>query len=160
MSGLLDQLGRDTLPRPVIDEFVHWCIWQQARQALVLVLEDNQLMEIAAEIQSAVDLLTAERLSKEAKDHIQGLSTRNDPMGLSAAEGAAFEFINMAAAAKDDVFDVEGVSFLSSRVCGWAGWALNGYANPQEKVAAEQAALQAQEAHLQELWDKYDDNGN
>ena len=151
MSDLLGQLGRDTLPQEVVQEFIHWCVWQQARQALVLVLEEASLTEIAESIQSAEDLPAVTRLSEQAKTHIDTLDREDNPRGLSAAEGAVFEFINMAKSAEEASFDVEGVSFFASRVCGWAGWAVTGFKETAEKSAAEIAALAAQEAHLEGL---------
>jgi hypothetical protein len=151
MDDLLSHLGRDTLPREVIQEFVHWCVWQQARQALVLVLEEASLTEIAESIQTAEDLPEVTRLSEQAKAHIDTLDRKDYPRGLSAAEGAVFEFINLAKSAEEATLDVEGVSFFASRVCGWAGWAVTGFNETTEKSAAEIAALQAQEAHLEGL---------
>jgi hypothetical protein len=151
MGDLLSHLGRDTLPQEVIREFVHWCVWQQARQALVLVLEEASLTQIAESIQTAEALPEVTQLSEQAKAHIDTLDRQDYPRGLSAAEGAVFEFINMAKSAEEATLDVEAVSFFASRVCGWAGWAVTGFNETAEKSAAESAALQAQEAHLEGL---------
>lgn len=151
MGDLLSQLGRETLPQNVVQEFIHWCVWQQARQSLVLVLEEASLTEIAESIQSAADLPEVTQLSEQAKAHIDTLDRSTYPRGLLAAEGAVFEFINMAKSAEEATFDSEGVSFFASRVCGWAGWAVTGFNLTAEKSAAEIAALEAQEAHLASL---------
>ena len=155
MGELLSQLGRETLPNKVVGQFIHWCVWQQARQALVLVLEEVNLTEIAEGIQLAQDLPAVTKLSQQAKAHIESLDTSKNPQGLSVAKGAVFEFINMAKSADEATFDAEGVSFFASRVCGWAGWAVTGFSQTTEKAAAEEAALQAQEAQLKTYWEAY-----
>jgi len=159
MDNLLRQLGGKTLSA-VVNEFVQWCVWQQARQALVLVLEEAKLAEIAENIQSAKDLPAVIRFSEKAKEHIESLRAENDLRGLSAAEGAVFEFINMAKSAEETHLDAEAVSFFASRVCGWAGWAVTGFNNIEEKNTAEKSALQAQEAYLASLWQKHQSTGD
>ena len=154
MGDLLSQLGRETLPEVVVQEFIRWCIWQQARQSLVLVLEEAQLNDIAAGIQSARDFSEVKTLSEQAKAHIEQLDRENQ-RSLSAAEGATFEFVNMVRAADDATLDSEAVSFFASRVCGWAGWAVTGFSDTGNKAEAEAAALQAQEAQLSTIWRDY-----
>jgi hypothetical protein len=155
MDELLSQLGRDILPKQVVSKFIYWCVWQQARQALVLILEEAKLTDIAESIQSAQDLPSVTKLSEKAKSHIELLDNSQNPRGLSAAEGAVFEFINMAKSAEEATFDAEGVSFFASRVCGWAGWAVTGFSQMAEKAASEEAALQAQEAQLKIYWETH-----
>lgn len=165
MGDLLRQLGRESLPKTVVDEFVQWCVWQQARQSLVLVLEEAKLGDIAAGIQSSQDLPTVTQLGQQAKKHIEALDHSQNQLILSAAEGAVFEFVNLTRSADAATFDAESVSFFAARVCGWAGWAITGFNSAGEKSDSEEAALQAQEAQLEIFLKAYqskqpDDPGN
>ena len=56
MASILEHLGKDTLPKAVLDAFVHWCVWEQGHPALVLVLEKTQLTGPAEEVRAAKDL--------------------------------------------------------------------------------------------------------
>lgn len=155
MSDLLEHLGKDTLPKPLVDEFVRWCVYEQARPALLDVLEKADIKDIAASIRQAHSLVDLARLGEQASAHAKSLRGRTGPLGLSAAEAAAFEFTNLTRAASEDFFDAEGVAFFSSRVCGWAGWASTDFSDPGRKAKAEGTARQQQNSELERLWKRY-----
>lgn len=152
MDGLLEHLEKDTFPKPMVMAFVEWCIWDQARSALVLVLTRTGLEKVAETFQEARDIPTLEALSVQAIDAIKAARGRTGPLGISAAEAAAFEFANLLKAAREPDWDPGGAAFFSARVCGWAGWAATDFSQPLQKTEAEQTARRSQESHLQELW--------
>ncbi len=154
MSSLLDHLGKDTLPQPLLEAFVHWCIWEQACPALALVLEKVHLDELAADVGAAQDIATLLAVSERAGNSAHEARTTTGPLGMSAAEAAAFEVANLARAADSD-WDPESVAFFSARVCGWAGWAESEFTQPAKKTNAESAARQAQEQQLKTLWQQF-----
>lgn len=158
MTELLDHLGRDTLPEPLVAEFVRWCVWDQARSALLLILEKATLTEIADEIRRAPDLTALVQLGQRANQQAKEVRGKTGPLGYSAAEAAAFEFTNMTNAASDDNWDAEGVAFFASRVCGWAGWAATDFMDPMQKTTAEEHARREQASYLETLWRRQADN--
>lgn len=152
MNSLLEHLDKDTFPRAMVMAFIEWCIWDQARSALVLVLSKTGLDKEAADFQQAQDIPSLEVLGVQAIDAIKAARGRTGPLGISAAEAATFEYTNLLKAASDKDWDPGGAAFFSARVCGWAGWAATDFSQPLQKSEAEQNARRAQEAHLQELW--------
>jgi hypothetical protein len=151
LEDLLDHLGRDTLPRRVVNTFIHWCIWAQARPAMAIVLERAGLTDIAVRMRDAGDLAVLTRLGHETNQHIRMLRGQTAPLLLSAAEAAAFEFNNLTNAASEEYWDAEGVAFFAARVCGWASWADTDFTDPTRKAAAERIARKAQVAELERL---------
>jgi len=152
MANLLEHLDKDTLPAPMVKAFVEWCIWDQARMALVLVLGKTGLQQVADEFERARDLPALEELSARANDAIKAARGRTGPLGISAAEAAVFEFANLLKATGEPDWDPGGAAFFSARVCGWAGWAATDFSQPLQKTEAEHTARRDQEARLQELW--------
>lgn len=160
MSSLLDHLGKDTLPPEMIDEFIHWCVFEQARPALINILEQTGLHDRAGEVQLATTYVTLASTARGAGEaaHIARQST--GPLGLSAAEAAAFLTDRLAKAATEAEWDPEGVAFFSSQVVGWSGLAQTNFLNPASKAEAEKAARQAQEEKLIALWKIYGEQNN
>lgn len=148
MSDLLEQLDQETLPGTVVDAFVHWCIWQQARPALLLILEKNEMDEVAAAFQGTDDYRA---LTQVAARYAHALHGTTGQLGLSAARAAVFEFSNMMQAASPDYWEPEAVAFFAARVYSWAGWAATDFSDPGQKVAAQTQAEQQQEATLARL---------
>jgi hypothetical protein len=152
MTDLLNQLAGDAVPGEVVNQFVGWCVWEQARPALTLVLAKVGLDEMVEAINTVDDLRALAYLSHEANAYIKDLRGSTGPLLLSAAEAATFEFSSMTAAAGEEDWDVEGVAFFAARVCGWAGWAAIDFADPAQKAAAEDHARQQQAQVLERLW--------
>lgn len=151
MSNLLDHLGKDTLPDILQEMFVHWCVWHQARPALVQVLERVDLHLYADQIRGATNLREVIQYGRKANAHIKMLRMKTNPLGLSAAEAATYEFSQLVAAADERNLDSESVAFFAARVCGWAAWAASGFASNTAKETAEQRALQFQADRLSQL---------
>jgi hypothetical protein len=152
MDQLREHLKKDTLPPVMVEMFAHWCIWEQARPALALVLQRANLQDIALRIDQATDLYSVARLGKSANAHIRALRASADPLGMSAAEAATFEFANIIKAADEKNLDAEAVAFFAARVCGWAGWAQTDFKDPRHKIAAEKQASARQERYLEKLY--------
>lgn len=155
MSALLEYLGKDSLPHDLEAEFVEWCVWQQARPALALILQKANLNRYAAEVKNVASLKSLSEVSRRAATEAHKLRGTTGPLALSSAEAAAFEVNHLARAATEHDWDPEGVAFFSARVCGWAGWAQTDYQQPARKVLAEDSARQQQGLHLHELWRKF-----
>ena len=155
MSNLLDHLGKDTLPQPMLQTFVRWCVLEQGRSALVTVLTDAAFDDVAGRLKDTDDVEALAQLGKQVQRLTREKRDSSRPLAISAAEAAAFEFTNMLKAAHADDFDAEAVAFFSARVCGWAHWVHSGFASPQHKQEAEDNARQQQEAQLQTLWKKH-----
>ena len=154
MSDLLDQLGSDTLPSSVVNSFLRWCMLEQARTALVTVLDTFGLRDLAVRVEAtdkAPELLT---LATQIHQQVQALGAKSStgPLGFSAAKAATYEFENMMRAANEKPADAEAVAFFAARICGWAGWAGAGFGETQSKSEAELDARQTQESKLQSLW--------
>ncbi len=152
MAELLEHLGKDTLPRQLVKEFVNWCVFEQGYPALLLVLDKTMMTEVASKLRETTDLDTLYKLGQEANLLAKEARERTGPLGLSAAEAAANEFTKMIEATSEPNWDAEGVAFFASRVYGWAGWAETDFADPMQKAIAERQARKAQEACLEELW--------
>ena len=112
MASILEHLGKDTLPKSVLDAFVHWCVWEQGHPALVLVLEKTQLIGPAAEVRAAKDLPSLATTSERARDHAHEARKTTGPLGMSAAEAAAFEMMNLTRVAGEEDWDPESVAFF------------------------------------------------
>lgn len=149
--SVLDYLGKDALPYALETAFANWCVWEQARPALVTVLEKTVLSPLASEFRAASDLETLVALGQRAVGEVTQAHGDTGPLGLSAAKGAVFEFNNMLAAIPEPDFDPETAAFFAARVCGWAGWASADFSQPDSKARAEQEAHQQQETRLREL---------
>lgn len=155
MSTLLEQLAKDTLPRTMLHDFVLWCIWEQARPALITILERTEQDNIAQRFRSASDLATLKMLGKDAAASIKRAQRPVGPIALSAAKAAAFEYRNLLNCADELDYDPEAAAFFAARVCGWAGWAETNFTQTTRKPQTEHLARQQQEAHLQKLWQQY-----
>lgn len=162
MSDLLDHLGRDTLPDPLLYDFIRWCVDSQARPALAAVLKQAGFMQQAADVYAARNLqalaalcIRAGRDIKQARSNPLQAGLTASPLALSAAEAAVFEFTNLIRAAAEKDFDAESLAFFSARLCGWAGWAKTGFSDPTRKATAEAEARRHQEDHLRDLWQAY-----
>lgn len=151
---MLDHLDKDVLPREVIQAFVTWCVWEQSRPALAQVLEQTPLAGLTEQLRSAQDLPALAALAAEVRFAPEETSSDN-PLAISAAEGAAFEFANLVQAAQEAEIDAESVAFFASRVCGWAGWASRNFTSQADKTAAEQSARQAQEDRLEAIYQQF-----
>jgi len=152
MTDLLAHLNRDTLPEALVDAFIQWCIWEQARPALITVLEVGMMHDLADNLRHAETLVALMEHGDLANAYAKQMQGQANPKMLSAAEAAAFEFGNMMRATTPDHYDAEEVAFFASRVCGWAQWAISGFADPNEKMQAEDDARKEQETHLERLW--------
>jgi hypothetical protein len=147
----LDYLGKDALPDALEAAFVNWCVWDQARPALVRVLEKTVLSSLASEFQTSTNLAALTALGQRALAEVERAHSDTGPLGLSAAKAAVFEFNNLLAVVPEPDFDPEGAAFFAARVCGWAGWADADFAAPEIKSQAELDARQQQETRLREL---------
>lgn len=148
MSDLLEHLDRETLPASVVEDFVQWCIWEQAKPALLLILERNEMDEAAAAFRSVEDYPVLAAVTARYADQLHG---KTGKLGLSAARAAVFEFSNLMNAASTEHWEPEAVAFFAGRVYGWAGWAATNFTDPGHKVVAEAQAAEQQEAKLARL---------
>lgn len=155
MSDLRDHLSKDTLPIPMLQEFVKWCIWEQSRPALCAILSRVGMTDSVAEFNRAQ---TPEHLiaaSQSVRAIAQERRKLTGPFGYSSAEAAAFLMIKMISAASESEWDPAGVAFFSTQLSGWLAFAESDYAEPAKKSAGEAHAAQQQEARLQQLWQTY-----
>lgn len=155
MTTLLDHLGKGTLSKPLLDAFVEWCVWQQARPALCLVLTKTTLNHLADQLNAAQDLGHLTLITERASQEIKAARQRTGPLGLSAAEAATYEYGNLLRVATDAQFDPEEAAFFAARVCGWGGWAASDFTQPTRKGQVEAEAREEQEAQLQRLWRQF-----
>jgi hypothetical protein len=145
--NLLDMLGTEHLPREAETRFIEFCIWQQARPALVQILEAVEMPVYAAEMSGAADLAGLQKCASDAA--MTALTTRNIPvMALAAVQGTASEVEALVKAADPAEADAAAVSFHAARLVGWASWAINKFSTGMFKSSAEQVAYGEQ---LQEL---------
>ncbi|MFW5748783.1 MAG: hypothetical protein ACOCYT_04135 [Chloroflexota bacterium] len=151
MGEMLSRLGNDTLPQVVVEMFTHWCIWGQARPALVTVLHRANLNNLAETVMNSHEARAIIQIGSEANTEIKALRVQADPLGMSAAEAATFEFTRMAGAVGNNTIDAETVAFFAARVCGWAGWAATDFTDPNAKRTSEARARDEQEQQLQQL---------
>jgi hypothetical protein len=152
---VLDYLGKDVLPDALETAFVNWCVWDQARPALVRVLEKTVLSSLASEFQTVGDLATLAALGQRAVEEVERAHSDTGPLGLSAAKAAVFEFNNLLATVPEPDFDPEGASFFAARVCGWAGWTDADFGASEVKTQTEDAARQQQAVKLGELMQEH-----
>jgi hypothetical protein len=155
MSNLLEHLNRETFPPAMIEAFIQWCIWEQARPALVTVLQKTGLDPHALEIMHAKTYTALAQACQNAGMDAHEARKRTGPLGLSTAEASAFLVQRITQAATEADWDPEGIAFYSAQVMGWAGFAEAGFADPRAKSAAESAARHAQETKLNELWAEF-----
>jgi len=150
MSDLINHIGRDTLPATVVEQFVRWCVLEQAKPSLLKVLKMVEFDTLIGEIQAAenFDVLLALSVQANTWAKSQRERGRTGLLGYSAAEAAAFEFGNMLRATQQTQFDAEAVAFFAARVHSWAGWAATQFSDPSQKAIAEKAARDAQETYL------------
>lgn len=155
MSELFDHLSRDTLPPALVETFVNWCVFEQARPAMVQVLEKTGLQEHANHLRAATSYTALVAASEAAGHDAHEARKSTGPLGLSTAEAAAFLVSRVARAATEVEWDPEGVAFFAAQVCGWASFAEGGFNDFNRKNDAEQTARNQQEAKLAELWQQY-----
>lgn len=159
MTELLEHLGKDTLPRPLLDEFIQWCVWEQAKPALITVMQKADMDELVQAVTKATDFSAlkefAEIANEYAKQYAKQMKGTPNLMALSAAEAAAFEFTKVISAVEEDQTDAEIVAFFAARVSGWAGWATSDFTDPTKKQASETDSREKQEATLHQLWLKF-----
>jgi hypothetical protein len=155
MSELLSHLGKDTFPEAMIREFVDWCVWEQARPSLVVILTQTGLEGDASKIEEVTDYESLSVACSNAGKNAHEARQRTGPLGLSTAEATAFLAQRLAKAAQDEHLDAEEVAFFTMQVCGWRGFAESKFADNTRKADTEVEARQAQEAKLQSLWQNY-----
>lgn len=155
MTDLLDDLGKDVYPPAIVDHFVRWCVWDQARPALVSVLTLTGVTDLADKISHATSYAELERLSEQAGHHAHEIGMRTGPLGISTAEATAFLVQKLAHAAQESEWDPEAVSFYTIQVMGWQGFAKTTFTEMRKKVEATEAARITQEEKLAELWKPY-----
>lgn len=151
MAQYLDQLGKDILPKSIEQAFIEWCIWQQARPALVAVLHDTGIHPLADSINAAKSMHDLVRAGGQLAETLRRDYKTDSLRGLFAARGAAFEFVNMLNTATEAEPDAEAVAFFAVRVCGWRGWAQTGFSKADDKQHAEDAAREAQSQELAKM---------
>ncbi len=151
-TNLLEHLGKDTLPNAVIQQFVNWCAWEQAKPALVRILSKAGLADFANQIDESQDLDQLKAISKKAGDYAHEARKRTGPFGMSTAEASAFLVHKLAQAAQESDWDPEGVSFFAIQVSGWAGFAETEFRDFQQKIAGEADARKTQEHQLAQLF--------
>lgn len=155
MSELLAHLSKDTLPTEMVKEFINWCVWQQAKPALVTILEHTGLDEMAAAIVACNGIGALAEISQNSGKLLHDKRPKTGPLGLSTAEAALFLVSRMATAASEKDWDPEGVAFFSAQTCGWAGFAQSSFTDATRKVGAEKAARQQQEDKLTQMIEEY-----
>jgi hypothetical protein len=135
--------------------FAHWCIWEQARPALVDVLARINLTTVAEKIEQATDLKRVLQASADANESIRSMRAQADPLGASAAEAAAYEFEHIVRAANENDLDADAIAFFAARVCGWAGWAHTDFKVMARKAEAEAEAHDLQKQKYMEIQAQY-----
>ena len=159
MTDLLDNLSKDIFPPAMVDHFVRWCVWEQARPALVNVLSLTGVGDLADEIRATTSYAELEKLSEQAGKYAQDIGKRTGPLGISTAEAISFLMQKLAHAAQEADWDPEAVSFYTIQVMGWQGFAETMFTETKKKIEATEAARTAQEEKLAELWKTYQSAG-
>lgn len=155
MSEFLDNLGKDVFPAVMIDHFVRWCVWEEARPALVKVLSVTGVDELSNQIKHTSSYSDLETLSERAGKYAHEIGKRTGPLGISTAEAISFLAQKLAHAAQESDWDPEAVSFFTIQVLGWHGFAESMFTDIHKKVEAADAARERQENKLAELWEKF-----
>jgi hypothetical protein len=136
----------------LLREFVDWCIWEQARPALEIILTRTGMQAHASNITRASDLFEFASACENAGKHAHEARKNTGPLGLSTAEATSFLAQKMANAAMTDPLDVEAIAFYMVQLVGWQGFAESGFLDPTKKLEAERDVRAVQENKLQELW--------
>ena len=160
MSEYLDNLGKDVFPAAMIDEFIKWCVWEEARPALVEILIVTSLGALADQIEQANTYAELERISEEAGNHAKQIGKSTGPLGISTAEAAAFLSQKLAHAAQEAEFDPEAVAFFATQIISWHAFAGTMFTDMKKKIAAINESREKQEAKLAELWEKFGVSAN
>ncbi len=146
---LLDLLGTRHLASQTEQQFVNYCLWEQAVKACVAILEQTHLPELAHELGAAQDtttlLIVAHRVARQARRAGLGV------MPLAAVQGMAAELEQLIQAAQPGDIDSDAVSFHAARLAGWAGWVHSSFRTGVFKSNAEDAAYAEQLQHLMRL---------
>lgn len=150
-SQLIDHLEGEKLPRMIRQQFVFWCVMQQARPALALLLRDTTLAGAGAAMEDAEDLNTIRRLTEAIQQRADELRDHH-PAGPVAA-AALFEFANLVQTASSPNPDAGAGAFFAARVCGWRALVHHGMHHPARKLDAERHARRDQETILRRLLD-------
>lgn len=155
MTEFIDNLGKDTFPPAMIDHFVRWCVWEQARPALVEVLSVTGVGDLADEIKKTGSYSELEKLSEKAGNYAHEIGQRTGPLGISTAEATAFLSQKLARAAQESDWDPEAVSFFTIQVVSWRGFAETMFTDMKKKIEAADNARDQQEEKLAELWERF-----
>ena len=153
MASYLEHLNKDTFPSEMLADFVAWCVWEQARPALVAILQKTGLDDQARQIANADDYVGLAAIAHEAAQHIAQVRKITGVLGLSSAEAASFLTNRLAVAAGHN--DAEDVAFFSAQLAGWQAFAEANFTDPKRKIAEEHTARDAQDAKLQALYREY-----
>jgi hypothetical protein len=154
MATLLEHLGKDTLPEALLEDFIAWCVWEQARPALVIILRRTGLDSHADDMEALDSYEMLDTVAENAAQRANQARQLTGTFGMSTAEAAAFLMNKISQSAQ--ATDAEDVAFFAVQVCGWQGFAATDFTQPQEKQSAESAARTAQEQKLSQLWRHYD----
>lgn len=155
MSEFLDNLSQEMYPPVMVDHFVRWCVWEQARPALVDVLSATGVTDLAEKISQTSSYTELEKLSEQAGNYAQEIGRRTGPLGISTSEATAFLVQKLARSAQESEWDPEAVSFFTIQVIGWQGFAKTMFTDMREKIAATNSAKEQQEQKLAQLWQQY-----
>jgi len=153
--SVLEHLGKGTLPHELESAFVNWCMWEQARSAVIAVLDKTDLQPLLTQFQQAADLAALTAVAQRAVDET-ARARDTGPLALSAAKAVAFEFNNLVKVADGEDFDAEAAAFFAARVCGWAAWAAADFSDVTRKTEAEAEARREQAERLSALWQQHD----
>jgi hypothetical protein len=149
---LLDLLGTTQLTREIEQQFVDFCVWEQAAPACVRILKHTGLTAeartIAAIHRDAAHLALQARHAAD-KVLLAGL----EAMPLAAIQGMTSEVDQLVAAAQpgDGTPDASAVSFHAARLMGWASWTENDFGTGLYKASAENIAFAEQLQQLMTL---------
>ncbi len=155
MYSLLDYLSKGTLPQPLIAAFANWCIWEQGRPALIVVLSQAGLTEVARPLELARTPHMLEKASQQALEAAHQARQQHGPHAFYAAEAACFLMNRLLASARESDLDAEAVVFFTAQICGWAGFAMTGFKNPAEKTKSEKRGRAALNRKLRALWQEF-----
>lgn len=155
MYNLLDYLGKDTLPQPLVAAFTNWCIWEQARPALIIVLSQAGLSEVSRQLELARTPHMLEKASKNALEAAHQARQKHGPHAFYAGEAASFLMNRLLVSARESDLDAEAVVFFTAQICGWAGFAMTDFKNPAEKTKSEKKGRATLNRKLRALWREY-----